>query len=65
MTDTTLATYASQAAPRYTSYPTAPHFLRNFPEQTYRGWLGRLDPDRPMSLFLHVPFCRQMCWYCG
>ncbi|MEQ9121768.1 MAG: coproporphyrinogen III oxidase, partial [Alphaproteobacteria bacterium] len=57
--------YMSAEAPRYTSYPTAPHFSPEIGPEDYRGWLRRLDPAAPVSLYLHVPYCRQMCWYCG
>lgn len=68
MTDTLsaelLSRYADARIPRYTSYPTAPHFSPDVSEADYRCWLGSM-PAAPGSLYLHVPFCRAMCWYCG
>jgi oxygen-independent coproporphyrinogen-3 oxidase len=51
--------------PRYTSYPTAPHFSAGIGPETYAEWLRAIPPDATASLYLHVPFCRSMCWYCG
>ena len=51
--------------PRYTSYPTAPHFGPAIDGARYRDWLGELDPAVPVSLYVHIPFCDEMCWFCG
>lgn len=51
--------------PRYTSYPTAPHFLPAESDGDWRAWLGAIPEGSRFSLYLHTPFCRQMCWYCG
>ncbi|HEY1145132.1 MAG TPA: oxygen-independent coproporphyrinogen III oxidase [Allosphingosinicella sp.] len=59
-----LTRYADRPLPRYTSYPTAPHFGA-VNADVYRGWLGTLPAGAETSLYLHVPFCRSMCWYCG
>lgn len=59
-----LARYADARVPRYTSYPAAPHFSAEIGEQDYRSWLASL-PRTAASVYVHIPFCRQMCWYCG
>jgi oxygen-independent coproporphyrinogen-3 oxidase len=51
--------------PRYTSYPTAPHFGPGVDAARYGEWLGALDPKVPLSLYLHIAFCAEMCWFCG
>ncbi|WP_199560118.1 oxygen-independent coproporphyrinogen III oxidase [Sphingomonas psychrotolerans] len=65
MTPETISRYADRALPRYTSYPTAPHFAPGMDPQLYGEWLAALPQGEPVSVYLHVPFCRSMCWYCG
>jgi len=57
--------YGQDRLPRYTSYPTAPHFHSTIGVTDYRSWLKSISTRRPSSIYLHVPFCRSMCWYCG
>ena len=54
--------------PRYTSYPTAPQFGPEFGEAEFRAVAHRSNEDpipRPLSLYLHVPYCFSPCFYCG
>jgi oxygen-independent coproporphyrinogen-3 oxidase len=57
--------YADGRVPRYTSYPSSPHFSAAVDEHIYREWLNSVSPETDLSLYLHIPFCRSMCWYCA
>ena len=63
--DARFVDYLTRPVPRYTSYPTVPHFSDRIGRSDYIAWLEALDPSKPISLYLHVPYCRQLCWYCG
>lgn len=52
-------------APRYTSYPTAPHFHAGVDGDIYARWLGKLTPGQSLSLYIHIPWCDRLCWFCG
>ncbi len=60
-----LATKLSRPVPRYTSYPTAPHFHAGIDQAQYESWLGALPSSAQLSLYLHLPFCDRLCWFCG
>ena len=51
--------------PRYTSYPTAPHFSPAVGPDRYGEWLSDLPADGRLSLYLHIAYCAEMCWFCG
>ncbi|HVI73734.1 MAG TPA: oxygen-independent coproporphyrinogen III oxidase [Anaeromyxobacteraceae bacterium] len=52
--------------PRYTSYPTAPEWTDAFQADRYVEHLARADADQgPLSVYVHLPFCREMCRFCG
>lgn len=55
----------STPVPRYTSYPTAPHFHPGVSNSTYASWLKTLPADTTISLYLHIPYCDRLCWFCG
>lgn len=61
----TLAERYAAPVPRYTSYPTAPHFDACVGPREAAAWIGGLPANAALSLYVHIPFCRSLCWYCG
>lgn len=56
----------NRAGPRYTSYPTAPQFQISFTEEVYRRYASISNVElRPLSLYFHLPFCANVCYYCA
>ncbi|WP_211218510.1 oxygen-independent coproporphyrinogen III oxidase [Tepidiphilus margaritifer] len=56
------------SGPRYTSYPTADRFVEAFGPAQYARWLGSREVgglNRPLSLYVHIPFCNTICYYCA
>ncbi len=62
--DSALIQKYNQSGPRYTSYPTALEFNEQYDEPAFGRALGRY-PDRPLSLYLHIPFCHKLCYFCA
>jgi oxygen-independent coproporphyrinogen-3 oxidase len=57
-----------QSGPRYTSYPTAAQFHGGISDSDYRKWAANSNEDpipRPLSLYIHIPFCDTVCFYCA
>jgi oxygen-independent coproporphyrinogen III oxidase len=65
--DPTLLRRFDVAGPRYTSYPTADRFVEAFDDQAYTEWLRSrtLLRSPPLSVYVHIPFCDTVCYYCA
>lgn len=57
--------HARRAVPRYTSYPTAADFTAAAGEAEAVAWAAGVPRSAPLSVYLHIPFCETLCWYCG
>lgn len=57
--------FARAQVPRYTSYPTAVDFDESVKPSTVEGWLAAIAPGADLSVYVHIPFCQKLCWYCG
>lgn len=55
----------ARPVPRYTSYPTAAEFGGHVGPADMAAALDRVGAEQILSLYLHIPFCREICWYCG
>lgn len=55
----------ADTAPRYTSYPTAPHFHEGVDDARVRGWMRAVKEGEAVSLYIHIPFCDRLCWFCA
>ncbi|WP_418185658.1 oxygen-independent coproporphyrinogen III oxidase [Aliarcobacter vitoriensis] len=55
----------SKPGPRYTSYPTAPEFSESFTQEELKEFYKNQSDDRALSLYIHMPFCRSACYFCG
>lgn len=62
---TILVDRLAQPTPRYTSYPTAPHFHPGIDSEQYCDWLLSVPAESTLSLYLHIPYCDRLCWFCG
>ncbi len=51
--------------PRYTSYPTAPFFHEGVNGKIFESWVRALQPGMKLSLYVHIPFCERLCWFCA
>lgn len=52
------------SGPRYTSYPTALEFNEQFTERDFLSAVAKY-PDKPLSIYVHIPFCHKLCYFCG
>ncbi|MFL9839767.1 oxygen-independent coproporphyrinogen III oxidase [Sphingomonas sp. ST-64] len=60
-----LRDFAERAVPRYTSYPTAAEFTDAVGAEAQGAAIDAVAPGTPVSLYVHIPYCHQICWYCG
>jgi oxygen-independent coproporphyrinogen-3 oxidase len=68
LVDMELIRQLDKNGPRYTSYPTADRFIETFEAKSYSQWVAKREiggVDLPLSLYIHMPFCNTLCFYCA